>query len=426
MKAAETEYWQRKKLGDFFRLKHGYAFKGEFFAEEGDYILLTPGNFKADGGVKLDKTKFYIGDIPDDFLLRREDLLIVMTDLKQDAPILGAPAFIPDDGIFLHNQRLGKVIDLDEKLINQNFLYYLLNSSCVRAQIKASATGATVRHTAPERIYTVEAAVPTLPTQRTIASILSAYDDLIENNQRRIKILEEMAQALYREWFVKFRFPGHEKVRMVDSPLGKIPEGWEVVPLSSVTDLISRGIAPKYENSSSNIVINQKCIRHGRLDLGPSRRHIKKVPTKKFVRFGDVLINSTGVGTLGRVGQVLLKIENCTVDTHVTIVRPLPKNNGHFFGLQLLELEKHFSNQGRGATGQTELGRDVIGETKYLNAPLELQHIFGEMAEPMRMLGLRLIDKNSTLRETRDLLLPKLISGELDVSEMDIDNRALE
>ena len=72
-----------------------------------------------------------------------------------------------------------------------------------------------------------EVRVPPLPTQRKIASILSAYDDLIENNTRRIAILEEMAQAIYREWFVNFRFPGHENVKLVDSPLGQIPEGWE-------------------------------------------------------------------------------------------------------------------------------------------------------------------------------------------------------
>ena len=81
---------------------------------------------------------------------------------------------------------------------------------------------------------------PPLPTQRKIAAILSAYDDLIENNLRRIKILEEMAQNFYREWFVKFRFPGHEKVRFVDSPLGKVPEGWEVIKISSLLEPIKR------------------------------------------------------------------------------------------------------------------------------------------------------------------------------------------
>ena len=88
--------------------------------------------------------------------------------------------------------------------------------------------------------------VPPLPTQRKIAAILSAYDDLIENNLRRIKILEEMAQNLYREWFVKFRFPGHQHARFTDSPLGRIPEGWEVVKLGTLL-IEDQNEAPKTE-----------------------------------------------------------------------------------------------------------------------------------------------------------------------------------
>jgi type I restriction enzyme S subunit len=109
---------------------------------------------------------------------------------------------------FLHNQRLGKIVNLDEANLDRGFLYYLFNSAKVRDQIKATATGATVKHTAPERIYAVEIELPSLPIQRKIAAILSAYDDLIDNHTRRIAILEEMAQSLYREWFVHFRFPG--------------------------------------------------------------------------------------------------------------------------------------------------------------------------------------------------------------------------
>lgn len=283
--------------------------------------------------------------------------------------------------------------------------------------MRSISTGAATKFLTLSLLNQTKIPVPPLPVQPKIASILSAYDDLIENNLRRIEILEEMAQALYRQWFVKFRFPGHEKVRVVDSSLGKIPEGWDVVPLSEVTGFISRGISPKY-GDSSNMVINQRCIRNGRLNLEPSRHNLKKVPDEKFVQVGDVLINSTGVGTLGRVTQILRGIENCTVDSHVTIVRPLNEANKHFFGLQLLNLQDHFTGQGRGATGQTELGRDVVGETGYLQPPSKLQDRFGKSVEPMRELCLQLLDKNETLCQTRDLLLPRLISGELDVSDL--------
>src|SRR5207249_1378408 len=154
--------------------------------------------------------------------------------------------------------------------------------------------------------------------------------DLIENITRRIENLEEMAQMIYREWFMNFRFPGHEKVKMLESEVGPIPEHWTVKPLRELTTLISRGISPTYDEKASGIVINQKCIRDQCLTLNAARTQSKVVPAEKLVRLGDVLINSTGVGTLGRVAEVLDSIPNCTVDSHVSIVRP--KANHAFLG----------------------------------------------------------------------------------------------
>jgi type I restriction enzyme S subunit len=146
--------WQKRKVGDFIKIKHGWTFKGEFFADSGSYILLTPGNAHESGGLKLraGKEKYYSGDFPPEFLMKRGDMLVIMTDLIQAAPILGGAILIPEDDRFLHNQRLGLVEFLPESPIDRNFLYYSLNSPNYRAQVRGSATGATVRHTAPTRI----------------------------------------------------------------------------------------------------------------------------------------------------------------------------------------------------------------------------------------------------------------------------------
>jgi len=269
-------------------------------------------------------------------------------------------------------------------------------------------------------IRSIQITYPSLAVQRKVASILSNYDDLIENNTRRIEILERMTKMVYEEWFVKFRFPGHEKVKMVPSELGEIPEGWKIHSIEEITTLIKRGISPKYEESSNEIVINQKCIRNFRLSLEESRRHISKVPPEKNLIRGDVLINSTGVGTLGRVTQVLEDLPNCTVDSHVTIVRPERDLDLNFFGLQIFRLQNYFESQGRGATGQAELGRDTIKETKVIIAPKEIQDHFSNRIDSLRNLAMKLDKKNQNLRKTRDLLLPKLISGEIDVSDLDI------
>jgi type I restriction enzyme S subunit len=172
---------------------------------------------------------------------------------------------VPEADVYLHNQRLGLIVDLDADLAHRKFLYYLFNFRGVREQIQATANGAKVRHTSPSRIYEVEVRLPSLEAQCMIASILSAYDDLIANNLRRIKILEEMAQALFREWFVKFRFPGHEKVRMVESSLGEIPEGWEVVSLASVAAVNERSIGKG--NSPARIkYVDIASVSPGRID----------------------------------------------------------------------------------------------------------------------------------------------------------------
>jgi len=270
-------------------------------------------------------------------------------------------------------------------------------------------------------VHLLSSAIPEMATQRKIAAILSAYDDLIENNSRRIKLLEEMAQRIYQEWFVDFRYPGHEGVPLVDSELGPIPEGWGVRPLSSLTDTISRGVSPKYVEISSQLVINQKCIRNGTLTLALARTHVTTVPPTKMLQLGDVLINSTGVGTLGRVAQVLFPPERVTVDSHVTIVRPAVHTAGaEFLGLTLLAREPDLEAMGVGSTGQTELGRTAIGDLRIVVPPLTIQEAFANSVGPARRLPIALAAATFTLRATRDLLLPHLISGEIDVTDLNI------
>ena len=260
--------------------------------------------------------------------------------------------------------------------------------------------------------------LPPIETQQRIAGVLSAYDELIENSQRRIKILETMARALYREWFVHFRFPGHENHPRAASPLGEIPQGWEVKKLGKISSYINRGITPRYDDDGDSVVINQKCVRDQRLSLEPARRQSKAIPSEKQVCFGDVLINSTGVGTLGRVAQVYETLENCTVDTHVTIARATVETDLDFYGCCLLSFQDTFERLGIGATGQTELGRAAISDIELVVPPADLQRQFGEAARGMRMAAMAYGKQIQNLRRTRDLLLPRLLSGQIDVETL--------
>jgi type I restriction enzyme, S subunit len=418
--------WKKAKLGEYFRIKHGFAFKGEFFADKGPYILLTPGNFNPDGGIKLkgEKEKYYTGDFPLEFLLKRGDFLIVLTDLIQNAPILGSPAFVKEDNKFLHNQRLGKITNLNDSKMYPLFLYYLFNSAKVRDQIKASATGATVKHTAPERIYAVEVELPPISTQRKIAAILSSYDDLIENNTRRIAILENMAQALYREWFVQFRYPGHEKRRMVESALGMIPEGWEVKALeyfgAVVTGKTPSKLVPEYFNEEYMPFVKTPDL-HGNIFCIQTEEYLSEKGAlsqkNKTIPPNSLCVNCIGA----KSGAVSITTSHCQTNQQINSIILNELFIREFLYFELVDLKETIRKFGsNGATmvnlnkGKFEALRVIFPERSII---ANFHNITFPMFEEIRSLQL----KNANLRRTRDLLLPKLISGEIDVEGLDIE-----
>src|SRR5437588_4154465 len=138
--------WQQRRLGELIHIKHGYAFKGEYFSDSGSFVVLTPGNFYDDGGFKDkgEKEKRYVGEVPKDFILKRGDLLMAMTE--QAEGLLGSSAIVPSNDLYLHNQRIGLVTELDSSRVDRKFLYYLFNTRHVRQQIRGSASGTKVRN----------------------------------------------------------------------------------------------------------------------------------------------------------------------------------------------------------------------------------------------------------------------------------------
>jgi len=427
MTVAEGQAWRSFVLGEFLRVKHGYAFKGEHFSDSGPYIVLTPGNFYDEGGFKhKENEKYYTGDFPSDFLLKRGDLLVVMTEQK--VGLLGSPAIVPEADVYLHNQRLGLIVDLDADLAHRKFLYYLFNFRGVREQIQATANGAKVRHTSPSRIYEVEVRLPSLEAQCMIASILSAYDDLIANNLRRIKILEEMAQALFREWFVKFRFPGHERVRMVESSLGKVPEGWGPKSLGEICAKITDGAHSSPKSVEDGLpMASVKDLTPFGINL-ESCRHIASGDFETLVRqgcqpnVGDVLIAKDGASALDTVCLLEEKLEIVLLSS-VAILRPdvtkvLPILLRHYLDDDATRayMKSSFTT---GAAIPRVILKD-FARALVVVPPVNLQQRFNHLARAAADQTQALIKKNRVLRRTRDLLLPKLISGDLDVSNLDI------
>ena len=334
--------------------------------------------------------------------------------LTREAPLGEVGMIRTLDRVFLGQRTV--LYRADPSKLDNRYLLYALQGAELQQQIRAFGSGSTVEHMRVPDAKELVVALPDLETQSRIGAILGGLDDLIENNTRRIAILEEMARCLFEEWFVHFRAPGCASLPMIDSPLGLIPMGWEAATVGDITSYVNRGIPPDYAEDGPSLVINQKCIRGQRLSLDPARRQQKAIPREKVVRPFDVLINSTGVGTLGRVAQVIEIQGDYTVDSHVTIARPDGTTDPVFFGMTMLKLESELEALGVGSTGQTELQRERIRAQKVLRPSPAAQRRFGEFVRPMRKLGHLLDKQNANLRAQRDLLLPKLISGEIDLS----------
>ncbi len=256
-------------------------------------------------------------------------------------------------------------------------------------------------------------------TQLNIAGVLSAYDDLIENNSRRIAILEEMAQAIYREWFVNFRFPGHEKVKLINSPLGKIPEGWKALPLSDVADVnalsIKKGMEPDKVNYIDIASVSTGAIDEVRLlpfSEAPGR-------ARRIVRNGD-LIWSTVRPNRKSYSLILNPLPNMIVSTGFAVISGTTAPFSYLYHtLTTDEFVGYLVNHATGSAYPAVNSGDFEKATILVPSEDVLAR-FHETTEPMFLDQHCMAEKNRKLRASRDLLLPKLISGQLEVEELDI------
>jgi len=318
------------------------------------------------------------------------------------------------------NQQLNNII-VDQSKYVPEYIYYRLRYETPKIQSIAGGTGsgkAIYNKTAFED-HRLE--IHDYPLQQKIASILSTYDDLIENNTRRIQIFEEMAHFVYQEWFINFRFPGHEKVKFVNSELGKIPEGWEVKRLSKVVE-----IQYGYTESASEEIIGPKFLR-GK-DINKNSYIIwDEVPYCKIepddyekykLNRDDIVI--IRMADPGKVGIVEKDIDAIFASY---LIRLKIKNGMEPYYLFYFLLSDRYQSYISGAsTGTTRKSASagVITDIDILLPDEPVSDQFVDVIKPLRQLLNTLLEKNENLRKSRDLLLPKLISGELDVSDLEI------
>ena len=295
------------------------------------------------------------------------------------------------------------------------FLYYLLKYNTER--IESLGSGTTFKEVSGSTMKGVVVFIPKKKdVQISIGRILSSIDEKIELNQRINDNLAMQVYAIFKSWFVDYEPFSNSQFIFTDE--GNIPAKWKITNLESCCSLIVKGITPRYSDFGDQKVINQKCIRNGTIDLQLARKHIPKVVNEKWLKFGDILINSTGEGTLGRVAQVCFTPTNLVADSHVTIIRPSSYNLIHYLGCLLLTKQSEFEGMASGSTGQTDLPRDLLKGMSVVVPDEKVLESFSRIVSPLRQKIIALQEENINLVSVRDVLLPKLMSGEIDVSQI--------
>ena len=340
-------------------------------------------------------------------IARRGEIIVTISGT------LGQISYIPEDSKYteyLCSQRQFRVsFDTEKVYVPYLVFYFHTYEGQNKILAFANQTGVPALSQPLKNFKKIRVRLPDYKNQRKIASVVEAFNNKIDCNQKINDNLEQQAVALFKSWFVDFSLLG-----------GTIPENWEDTTLENITTLITRGIAPKYSDNSDQTVINQKCIRNHTIDLSLARTHTPKTINEKWLRFGDLLINSTGDGTLGRVAQVWFAPKNLTVDSHVTIVRPARKELIFYIGLWGILHEKEIESLHTGSTGQTELPRDRVKMLKLLLPDDISLSRFNSIISPIAFTIISNQEENQKLANLRDTLLPKLMSGEIDVSNIQL------
>ena len=334
--------------------------------------------------------------------------------LTREAPLGGVGKLRTDDLVFL-GQRLYQFRPDSQKL-DADFLLYSLLGSDLQSQIKAFGSGSTVEHMRLEDIPSLELNVPSLAVQRRIGRILSAYDELIENSQRRIKILETMARALYREWFVHFRFPGHEHHPCVPSPLGEIPQGWEEKRIGDTFHAVLGG-TPSRARSEFWDGGTIPWINSGKVnDLRITEASELITPlaleksAAKLMPKGTTVLAITGA-TLGQVSY--LEIDTAANQSVVGIIDPSSMRSEWIYLTMSERIQAIIKHASGGA--QQHINKEIVSDVQVALPPDSLAKDFKGLVAPMFRELATLLFQVQNLRRTRDLLLPRLLSGQIDI-----------
>lgn len=403
-----SQPWPEIELGDVVQkiVGGGTPARGNPDFWEGDIPWATVKDMK-EGVFKLSDTQESITELG--LSKSASNLIPAGTVITSTRMGLGR-CFIPTRSVAI-NQDL-KALFPNESIDSQYLLWLLVSRA---GEIQSMGTGTTVSGVRLEQLRALRFPLPPLPTQRKIAAILSAYDDLIENNTRRVRVLEQMARALYREWFVEYRYPGHEQAQWVEDEAGRRPQGWEWVTVGELASVNSRSIK-KGKVPAEVLYVDLSSVGTGvieKAELSP----FEEAPgrARRLAQHGDT-IWATVRPNRRSFALVLNPDPRLVVSTGFAVLSPKAIPFTYLYQATTTEeFSAYLVGRARGAAYPAVVAVD-FEEAPLLLPDSKTLSLFHERTEALMLQQENLRQRNANLRRTRDLLLPRLVSGELDVS----------
>lgn len=388
-------------LGDYIRIKHGFAFKGDHItADDNGVVLVTPGNFEIGGGFKEKKCKFFSAEYPEEYVLQAGDLIVTMTDLSKQGDTLGYSALVPESSrTYLHNQRIG-LVEVFNPEADKNYIYWFMRTPKYQKTIVATASGSTVKHTSPSRICLVEVDLPPLDEQYRVVSILDAIEHRIQSNNRINDNLQQQVHLIFQ----------HELLRN-----GDLPEGWSTGCLLDIANYRNGLAMQRFRPNKGEIgvpVLKIKELRQGTCDVS-SELCSPNIKPEYIVHDGDVIFSWSGsllvdfwCGGVCGLNQHLFKV---TSDQY-------PK--WFYYAWTEYHLARFVAIAADKATTMGHIKRGELAKAEVIIPDDASMERIGELLQPMHDLIISNRVENRKLANLRDALLPKLMSGEIDVSDV--------
>jgi len=345
-------------------------------------------------------------------IIEKNDILLNITGAS-----VGRCTIVPNHLLPARINQHIMIIRANPNIVNSNYLLYLLNSIYYKSKLLLlSETGTTREALTKDDISNFKLNLPPLKTQNKIAKILSNYDDLIENNNKQIKLLEEYARVTYEEWFVRLKFPDYENVDVVDG----VPEGWEISSINKITSFVN-GFAFQSNDfqDSGNSIIKIKNIGNRSIDIFNTDKVLNDITNKLDLKYkvntGELLIAMTGA-TVGKLGFMPKDKKKYYINQRVGKIESKYIYYVFLF-LNSKKGQQHINNIAMGAAQPNISGEDILS-IKSLIPKEKILNIFNKTMKNIYLDILNLQQQNQNLKETRDILLPQLISGKLDVDTL--------